>query len=108
MPGLAVEERYFTTPLNPLTRVKWVAPKSGEELDPTTVANPRQVRALLKGVREQGTLGAYPEAFFGGLYYAAMRPAEATALRRAQCHLPETGWGVLTPRQGSVRGAGKG
>ncbi len=105
--GLAVEERYFTTPVNPLTTVKWVAPKSAEELDPESVANPRQVRALLKGVREQGTRGAHLEAFFGCLYYAAMRPAEATALRRAQCHLPETGWGVLTLRQGAVR-AGKG
>ncbi|MEU3702531.1 site-specific integrase [Streptomyces anulatus] len=105
--GLAVEERYFTTPVNPLTTVKWVAPKSAEELDPESVANPRQVRALLKGVREQGARGAHLEAFFGCLYYAAMRPAEATALRRAQCHLPETGWGVLTLRQGAVR-AGKG
>ncbi|WP_030702383.1 tyrosine-type recombinase/integrase [Streptomyces griseus] len=105
--GLAVEERYFTTPVNPLSTVKWVAPKSAEELDPESVANPRQVRALLKGVREQGARGAHLEAFFGCLYYAAMRPAEATALRRAQCHLPETGWGVLTLRQGAVR-AGKG
>lgn len=105
--GLAVEERYFSTPVNPLTTVKWVAPKNAEELDPESVANPRQVRALLKGVREQGTRGAHLEAFFGCLYYAAMRPAEATALRRAQCHLPETGWGVLTLRQGAVR-AGKG
>ncbi|WP_228989811.1 site-specific integrase [Streptomyces sp. DH8] len=105
--GLAVEERYFTTPVNPLTTVKWVAPKSAEELDPESVANPRQVRALLRGVREQGERGAHLEAFFGCLYYAAMRPAEATALRRAQCHLPETGWGVLTLRQGAVR-AGKG
>ncbi|KQX36555.1 integrase [Streptomyces sp. Root63] len=105
--GLAVEERYFTTPVNPLTTVKWVAPKAAEELDPESVANPRQVRALLKGVREQGARGVHLEAFFGCLYYAAMRPAEATALRRAQCHLPETGWGVLTLRQGAVR-AGKG
>lgn len=105
--GLAVEERYFTTPVNPLTTVKWVAPKTAEELDPESVANPRQVRALLRGVREQGARGAHLEAFFGCLYYAAMRPAEATALRRAQCHLPETGWGVLTLRQGAVR-VGKG
>lgn len=97
--GLAVEERYFTTPVNPLTTVKWVAPKSAEEVDPESVANPRQARSLLKGVREQGPRGAHLEAFFGCLYYAAMRPAEATALRREQCHLPETGWGTLTLRQ---------
>ncbi|WPW30701.1 site-specific integrase [Streptomyces atratus] len=105
--GLAVEERYFSTPVNPLTTVKWVAPKSAEEVDPESVANPRQVRALLGGVREQGARGVHLEAFFGCLYYAAMRPAEATALRRAQCHLPEQGWGTLTLRQGIVR-AGKG
>jgi site-specific recombinase XerD len=105
--GLAVEERYFTTPVNPLTTVKWVAPKSAEEVDPESVANPRQVRALLKGVREQGPRGAHLEAFFGCLYYAAMRPAEATALSLPQCHLPETGWGTLTLRQGVVR-AGRG
>lgn len=103
MLGLAVEERYFTTPVNPLTTVKWVAPKSAEEVDPESVANPRQVRSLLKGVREQGPRGAHLEAFFGCLYYAAMRPAEATALRREQCHLPETGWGTLTLRQGATR-----
>ena len=42
-------------------------------------------------------------AFFGCLYYAALRPEEAVALRYADCHLPDTGWGMLrlaaaTPR----------
>jgi hypothetical protein len=32
-----------------------------------------------------------------------MRPAEAAALRVSQCHLPETGWGMLTLRTGVVR-----
>lgn len=105
--GLAVEQRYFSTPVNPLTTVKWVAPKAVEEVDPQSVANPRQVRALLKGVREQGPRGEHLEAFFGCLYYAAMRPAEVTALRLAQCHLPDKGWGTLTLRQGFVR-VGKG
>ncbi|NED13645.1 site-specific integrase [Streptomyces sp. SID9124] len=105
--GLAVEQGYFSTPVNPLTTVKWAAPKTAEEVDPDSVANPRQVRALLRGVREQGPRGEHLEAFFGCLYYAAMRPAEATALRLPQCHLPETGWGTLTLRQGYVR-VGKG
>ncbi|WP_431781567.1 tyrosine-type recombinase/integrase [Streptomyces chumphonensis] len=105
--GMAVEKRYFTIPVNPLTTVKWTAPKSVEEVDPDSVANPRQVRMLLHAVREQGARGAHLEAFFGCLYYAAMRPAEATALTRAQCHLPENGWGTLTLRRGSVR-AGRG
>ena len=92
--GLAVEEQYFSMPVNPITAVKWTAPKSVEAVeavDPESVANPRQVRALLAGVREQGARGRHLEAFFGCLYYAAMRPAEATGLRMAQCHLPESG-----------------
>ncbi|MEV3871014.1 site-specific integrase [Streptomyces sp. NPDC049906] len=101
--GLAVEEKYFTTPVNPITTVKWTPPASVEEVDPDSVANPRQVRALLRAVREQGKRGAHLEAFFGCLYYAAMRPAEATALTLAQCHLPTTGWGSLTLRKGAVR-----
>ncbi|PZH10607.1 site-specific integrase [Streptomyces sp. NTH33] len=101
--GLAVEEHHFTIPVNPLTAVKWTAPKAVEEVDPESVANPRQVRALLAGVREQGPRGQHLEAFFGCLYYAAMRPAEAAALRSTQCHLPDKGWGTLTLRQGIVR-----
>jgi integrase len=100
--GLAVERRYFTVPVNPLSTVKWTAPKSTEEVDPASVANPRQVRKLLEGVRAQGERGAHLEAFFGCLYYAAMRPAEAVGLRASQCHLPKRGWGHLTLRGGIV------
>lgn len=100
--GLAVERRYFTVPVNPLGTVKWTAPKSAEEVDPESVANPRQVRELLQGVRAQGDRGAHLEAFFGCLYYAAMRPAEVVALKRSQCHLPKRGWGTLTLRGGIV------
>jgi integrase len=35
-------------------------------------------------------------AFFGCLYYAALRPAEAVALRLDSCELPPGGWGQLT------------
>ncbi|MFZ4186055.1 tyrosine-type recombinase/integrase [Streptomyces pseudogriseolus] len=100
--GLAVERRYFTIPVNPLTTVKWTAPKSTEEVDPASVANPRQVRELLEAVRAQGERGAHLEAFFGCLYYAAMRPAEAVGLKSSQCHLPKHGWGHLTLRGGIV------
>jgi integrase len=31
------------------------------------------------------------EAFFGCLYYAALQPAEAVALREADCVLPRRG-----------------
>jgi integrase len=35
-------------------------------------------------------------ALFACMYFAALRPAEAVALRRQDCFLPETGWGRLT------------
>jgi integrase len=35
------------------------------------------------------------EAFFGCLYYAALRPAEAVALRESDCVLPARGWGRI-------------
>jgi integrase len=46
------------------------------------------------------------EAFFGCLYYAALRPAEAVALREADCVLPAAGWGRIdlaasAPRAGT-------
>ncbi|RLL68383.1 tyrosine-type recombinase/integrase [Streptomyces sp. Z26] len=101
--GLAVERKLFSTNVNPITTVQWSAPKSTEEVDPECVANPRQVRQLLAGVRMQGARGQHLEAFFGCLYYAAMRPAEASYLQRQQCHLPEHGWGSLVLRRGVVR-----
>lgn len=40
------------------------------------------------------------------MYYAAMRPGEVIHLRLEQCHLPETGWGMLN-LSGGVITAGK-
>jgi hypothetical protein len=40
--------------------------------------------------------GVSVTAFFGCLYYAALRPEDATALRHGDCHLPAAGWGKLT------------
>jgi hypothetical protein len=44
-------------------------------------------------------------AFFGCLYYGALRPEEATALRLADCHLPASGWGILTLTRATPRTA---
>jgi integrase len=73
-------------------------------LSPATVASPAQVRAILAQVAR-----ARPElaAFFGCLYYAALRPEEAVPLRRANLILPARGRGkiILTaacPRTGSA------
>src|ERR1700760_1449054 len=65
------------------------------------------MRQLLAAVGEQGSRGRHLEAFFGALYPAAMRRAEAAALKRTHCHLPVDGWGELTLRGGVVR-AGRG
>jgi integrase len=87
-------------PDNPLDTTRWQVPQSSAALDPMVVASPAQVSALLDAVaRTQPEL----TAFFGCLYYAALRPEEAVALRIADCHLPGPGWGMLrlaaaTPR----------
>lgn len=54
-----------------------------------------QARALLRGVRAQGARGQHLEAFYGCLYYAALRPSEVVALRQADCHFPDRGWGRI-------------
>lgn len=100
--GLAVEERYFTMPVNPLTTVKWVAPKSAEEVDPQSVANPRQARAA-PGRPRAGAAASTSKRSSGASTTRPCGRMEATALRDSQCHLPETGWGALTLREGAVR-----
>ena len=79
-------------PDNPLDTITWQIPWSSAALDPVIVANPAQVSALLDMVAR-----IKPEmtAFFGCLYYAALRPEEAVGLRFADCDLPGSGWGML-------------
>jgi hypothetical protein len=100
--GYAVELGLL--PANPIDLVRWRAPRAAVALSPATVASPAQVRAILAQVAR-----ARPElaAFFGCLYYAALRPEEAVPLRRANLILPARGRGkiVLTaacPRTGSA------
>jgi integrase len=100
--GYAVELGLL--PANPIDLVRWRAPRAAAALSPATVASPAQVRAILAQVAR-----ARPElaAFFGCLYYAALRPEEAVALRRADFILPARGRGkiILTaacPRTGSA------
>jgi integrase len=77
---------------HPMDRIRWSAPRSNEEVDRRIVINPRQAGQLLAAVDERE-----PEltAFFGCLYYAALRPAEALHLRIDDCELPAEGWGWL-------------
>ncbi|MFB1044263.1 integrase [Streptomyces chrestomyceticus] len=99
----AVEKGFFAE--NPLNGLRWNAPAVSEEVDPAAVPNPAQVARLLAAVAQQsgrGGRGPHLEAFFGCMYYAAMRPAEVIHLRLDQCHLPETGWGLLNLSGGVV------
>jgi integrase len=89
-------------PDNPLDNISWQVPQSSAALDPAVVASPAQVSALLDAVaRTQPEL----TAFFGCLYYAALHPEEAVALRLADCHLPGSGWGRLRLAAATTRTA---
>ena len=78
---------------NPLDRISWRPPGSSCSAGPRSAATPAEVQAILAEVTR-----IRPEltAFFGCLYYAALRPAEAVALRASSCTLPARGWGQLT------------
>jgi integrase len=52
------------------------------------VPGPDVARALLGAVRDSGARGQHLHAFFGCLYYAAMRPGEIVALKESNCTLP--------------------
>jgi integrase len=100
--GYAVELGLL--PVNPIDQVQWRTPAAACTVNPQTVASPVQVRAILSQVTR-----IRPEltAFFGCLYYAALRPEEAVALRREHLILPAHGRGklVLTgacPRTGAA------
>ncbi len=88
--GYAVELGLL--PANPMGKVRWHASGTAVALNPATVASPAQVRAILAQV-----MRARPElaAFFGCLYYAALRPEEAVALRRKDLILPAHGRGTI-------------
>jgi integrase len=87
----AVEIKLLTT--NPIPALKWTAPKTVQAIDRRSVANPVQARTLLNAVREQPRSGPRLVAFFGCLYYAAMRPEEAASLAKHNLSLPPEGWG---------------
>jgi len=94
-------------PANPLKAVKWTRPRTLKTVDPRTVVNSTQARRLLAAVGQQGERGKRMVAFFGCMYYAALRPEEAVELRPENlASLPDDGWGelILTnsePRSGT-------
>jgi integrase len=92
--GYAVELGLL--PANPVSQVRWTPPKAAAAVNPQTVASPAQVRAILA---EVARLRPELTAFFGCLYYAALRPEEAVALRRANLVLPAAQAGQADPHR---------
>lgn len=92
---------------NPLKSVKWTRPRTLTTVDPRVVINPAQARRFFAAVEAHSRRGHRMKAFFGCLYYAALRPEEASDLRRDNLvSLSQHGWGemILThsmPRSGS-------
>jgi predicted RNA-binding protein YlqC (UPF0109 family) len=86
--NFAVERGYLSH--NPLRDVRVKRRPVAGAIDPRVVVNPDQARDLLRAVHD---LEPAVHAYFACLYYAALRPAEARNLRRADVELPETGWG---------------
>jgi integrase len=84
--GYAVELGLLAA--NPLGNVQWTAPAVADAIDRRVVANPAQVASLLTAVASLGRRAHPLVAFFGCLYYAGTRPAEAADLRLADCQLP--------------------
>jgi integrase len=90
----AIEAGILTA--NPLQAMKWARPRTLKTVDPRTVVNSDQARRLLAAVGQQGPVGERLVAFFGCMYYAALRPEEAVDLRRSNlASLPRQGWGEL-------------
>ncbi|SDY63662.1 Site-specific recombinase XerD [Saccharopolyspora shandongensis] len=90
----AVKQEVLDT--NPLGDEKWTSmPKGNRTIDPRTVPNPVQARTLLAGIREIKRSGPRLEAFFGAMYFAALRPEEAAALPVSNLDLPKKGWGEI-------------
>ncbi len=100
--GYAVELGLL--PANPIGLVRWRAPKAASAVSPAAVPSPAQVRAILAQIARIRPVLA---AFFGCLYYAALRPEEAVAIRCADLVLPGRGRGTIIlsaayPRTGTA------
>jgi len=86
----AVEGKILTD--NPIKEIKQKAPKVSNEVDRRSVVNPTQGRTLLDAVSREKPSGPRLAAFFGVMYYAALRPEEVVSLRRDNLTLPPLVW----------------
>lgn len=89
---------------NPLKSITWTEPRKLKTVDPRCVINPEQAYRFLAAVGECDERGKRLKAFFGCMYYAALRPEEVIALRKRNVvSLPEQDdeWGefLLTDSQ---------
>jgi integrase len=91
--GYAVELGHLSS--NPVDRIQWTAPAVAASVDRRVVVSPAQAGMLLDAAGRLGKRGEHLKAFFGCLYYAALRPSEAVMLREADLHLPKAGWGRI-------------
>ena len=83
---------------DPLKAVKWTRTRTLRTVDPRTVVNSDEARRLLVAVGQQGERGERMVAFFGCMYYAALRPEEAVEDRPENlASLPDHGWGETYP-----------
>ncbi|SOD73288.1 phage integrase family protein [Jatrophihabitans sp. GAS493] len=80
---------------NPLPALKWKPPRSVRAIDARSVVNPVQARTLLNAVRAELPSGPRFVALYGCLYFAALRPEEASGLSVQNLALPAVGWGEL-------------
>lgn len=94
----AVEQKLIDR--NPMVGAKWTGmPKGKRTVDKRAVPNPIQVRTLLSAVREVQRSGARLEAFFGAMYFAALRPEEVVALNKRNLSLPSPTWNARDERR---------
>ncbi len=80
---------------NPVPTFSWKQPRTVTGVDRRSVINPAQARLLLEAVARTPSSGSRLVAFFGAMYYSALRPEEAVTLRIHNLELPQTGWGWL-------------
>lgn len=100
----AVERRLLAR--NPITNVAWRVPRAVKGVDRRVVVNADQARALLDAVRQRKPSGRRLVAFFGVMYFAALRPSEAVTLRRSNLVLPGQGWGELLVERSTPEAGG--
>ncbi|GAB3676469.1 tyrosine-type recombinase/integrase [Saccharopolyspora tripterygii] len=89
---------------NPMdeVRVKRASVKL-KQVDRRSVVNPVQARTLILAVDE---IAPRLTAFFALMYFAALRPEEATNLRKRNLSLPESGWGEIVLEKASPEVSG--